>query len=73
MNKATIEILSTLAVTGTAVVCWHKKNELKALEELKTNGIVYIKETRHGYYIVRFGKSEMFDTPTVTRVYTPKV
>jgi hypothetical protein len=59
MNKATIEILSTLAYTGTAVVCWHKKNDMKAMQELKTNGIIYVQEERHGYSIVKFGRSHV--------------
>ena len=77
MNKATIEILSTLALTGVAVVCHHKKNDMKAFEELKTNSIIYVESERHGYYIVKFGRSAVcnaaFNTPTVTRVYTPAV
>jgi hypothetical protein len=73
MNKATVEILSTLAVTGVAVVCHHKKNEMKAFEELKTNGIIYVESERIGYSIVKFGRSAVYNAPTVTRVYTPAV
>ena len=73
MNKATIEILSTLAVTGVAVICHHKKNEMKAFEELKTNGLIYVESERIGYYIVKFGRSAVYNTRTVRRVSTPAV
>lgn len=71
MNKATLEILSTLALTGTAVVSHHKKNEMKALQELKTKRIVFEKEIRIGYSIVKFGYSEWITEVTNSRTYTP--